>query len=110
MSHTKGPWKIYDIDSSTPHIGTISTTSDAGWKYYTICLMYEDISDNYDTNNDYQTFNNYKANAKLIASAPALLEALESLAGMAANFPTELSKQHPDVINAYEIIKKVKGE
>lgn len=73
---TPGPWKVYDADSDTMHVGTISADPKAGWKYETICHLYADVADNYDTDNEFQLFPEAQANALLIASAPELLEAL----------------------------------
>ena len=65
---TPGPWKVYDKGRSTPHVGTISPDSKAGWKYDTICDLYEDEADNYDTNNEYVPFSDSVANAEFIAA------------------------------------------
>ena len=77
--HTQGPWKVYEANRDTMHIGTVSTEPDAGWKYETICHLYEDVADNYDTNNEFKLFDNAEANALLIAAAPDLLAALQSM-------------------------------
>lgn len=45
-------------------------------------------------------------NARLIAAAPDLLEALKRLAGMAETFSGELHKDHPDVVDARAAIAK----
>lgn len=39
-----------------------------------------------------------------------LIDALESLMGMAANFPAELHAKHPDVVNAQAILYTIKKE
>ncbi len=51
-----------------------------------------------------------EANARLIAAAPDLLEALRTLVNMAKSFPSELHKDHPDVIEALAAIAKATGE
>lgn len=79
--HTPGPWEIYDMGSSTPHIGTVSPNPKAGWQYETVCNLFEDVADNYDTDNDYRTFGNAEANARLIASAPELYTAAHAAYG-----------------------------
>ena len=50
------------------------------------------------------------ANARLIAAAPELLEAVRTLAGMAESFSDELHKDHPDVTAARAAISKATGE
>ena len=87
MKHTPGPWKIYDINSSSAHIGTVSTRPNAGWGYKTICHFYEDVSDPYDPSEDLETFPNFKANAKLIVKAPDLLNILKEVVEPYTNFP-----------------------
>lgn len=39
-----------------------------------------------------------------------LMEALESLTGMAASFPTELHAKHPDVLRAQAIMNLVRAQ
>lgn len=77
---TPGPWKVYDDGLHTQHIGDVSKTK-ARWLYDTICNMYEDVSDNYDTDNDYKLFENSNNNTAFITAAnPAvILELLDRL-------------------------------
>lgn len=46
------------------------------------------------------------ANARLIAAAPDLLEALQTLTSMAESFAGELHAKHPDVVTARAAIAK----
>lgn len=77
---TPGPWKLYDDGSDTQHIGDVSKTN-AGWQYETVCNMYEDVSDNYDTDNDYKLFENSNNNAAFIVAANpvAIIELIDRL-------------------------------
>jgi len=56
--HTPGPRKIHDLNTSTPHVGTISNAKAIFGR--TLAII-----------------DNYKTNATPIAAAPDLLEALE---------------------------------
>lgn len=49
------------------------------------------------------------ADARLIAAAPNLLEALQTLTNMAESFAEELHAGHPDVVTAREAIAKATG-
>lgn len=53
---------------------------------------------------------NRPADARLIAAAPDMLDALQSLVDMAATFSTELHKDHPDVLAARAAIAKARGQ
>jgi len=58
----------------------------------------------------YHGENDAKANARLIAAAPDLLEALKTLQSMASTFPNELHKDHPDVVAARAAIARATGD
>jgi hypothetical protein len=95
MQHTPGPWVAspairsgFTIDAKCDP-WMIVTTSDEEGRYGSI---------------------ETEANARLIAAAPDLLEALQALANMAESFPSELHKDHPDVIAARAAIAKATGE
>lgn len=76
-SYTRGPWKVYDEGSDTIYVGTVSANEKAGWMHDSICALYFDAADNYDTNNDYRLFDNAVANSHLISAAPDMYEALK---------------------------------
>ena len=65
MTHTKGPWIVERSEIHDSEVVYINTDSGT-WKQGEVCVLYGDL----DTN---------LANARLIASAPDLLEALERL-------------------------------
>lgn len=69
MSHTPGPWKQFDgwgSDSRKPII--VDSTPDVGGQCVANCICYVAAS-----NDD------FAANARLIAAAPELLQALKNL-------------------------------
>lgn len=47
------------------------------------------------------------ADAVKVAAVPELVERLHALALMAADFPTELNKEHPDVVKAFALLEKL---
>jgi hypothetical protein len=101
MSHTPGPWKVYDRGHNTLHVGTVAD----GWAYETVCCLYENKADNYDTSPDYQLFENAEANAELIALLPDLLDLAEQmLAEASVEMPSDL------IAAADAVIRKARGE
>ncbi len=95
MQHTPGPWVAspairsgFTIDAKCDPWLIVSTSDEEG--------RYGGIET--------------EANARLIAAAPDLLEALRTLVSMAESFPSELHKDHPDVIEALAAIAKATGE
>lgn len=64
--HTPGPWQIIGSDNATPHIMTHEAAGILD-REFLVCAMPAEISHSY----------NSWANARLIAAAPDLLEALQ---------------------------------
>jgi hypothetical protein len=56
------------------------------------------------------TFQQETARKRLYAAAPDMLEALKTLQSMAATFPNELHKDHPDVVAARAAIARATGD
>ena len=98
MKHTPGPWKVYR--SNWDH--TISVCGDD-----TVCLFY------YLQEEDHNTVNleNCEANARLIAAAPDMLEALKECRRMYGGI--EWSIHYPDearlIRKIDEVIEKAEG-
>lgn len=107
--HTKGPWHVVLSDNATPHImhenghdfTDISEISSC------VCVMPAEITYSY----------NSLANARLIAAAPELLEALEGF----VDFPADtfdgdhdqaftMTVRLNDMRKARAVIAKAKGE
>lgn len=82
MHHTPGPWRVYDATSITPYVGTIPSNPEKGWDHQTVCTLFEDKADNYDTHNDFVPFSNAEVNARLIAAAPDLLAFAKRIASL----------------------------
>lgn len=110
MGFTPGPWKIYDKDSSTPHIGTIDTNLQRGYAYEPVCQFYDDISSTYDMFTEYESLANCDANMNLIVRAPELLKALETCVEIIKNeYPEEQWNDYK--VDEFEaLISKAKGE
>lgn len=90
-THTPGPWKVSSL-------APLNICKDNGTLIADCC-------------NAWQSFDGEReANARLIAAAPDLLAALETLANIAAVFPNELHEKHQDIIDARAAIAKAKGE
>ena len=92
MKHTKGPWVVERstiYDSEVVYINTNTGT----WKQGEICVLYGNL----DTN---------LANARLIAAAPDLLEALTALVDRCY-----MNDRFPDLTGpAEEAIQKARGQ
>jgi hypothetical protein len=96
--HTPGPW----------YIG--KDFSDQGRHIYAEQMVCDDEGESWHpliaTTDDDERLVDWQANAVLIAAAPDLLGALETLVNMAESFPSELHKDHPDVVAAHAAIAK----
>ena len=101
MKHTPAPWEIRDKNCN-PYIEKDG---------YEICQLFRTAFLNDDYTEDIE-FENAQANARLIAAAPELLEALDSL--YASLMFNDVLKTHPKVneamIMANSAIAKAKGE
>jgi hypothetical protein len=95
--HTPGPRKIHDLNTSTPHVGTISNAKAIFGR--TLAII-----------------DNYKTNATPIAAAPELLEALEYINKQidkvfGYDLPEDIDGLMRGISDAVdEAITKVKGE
>ena len=102
--HTKGPWHVVLSDNATPHImhenaHDMSDISDISSR---VCVMPAEITYSY----------NSLANAKLIAAAPELLEALEIMVEFVANVHAGKTNRicYAALDAARAAIAKAKGE
>lgn len=80
MKHTPGPWKVEiftDCNTDEPAFGVVSSIYDKDWKYYPYIIT--EPGREPDCNWGTVSSNEYEANAKLIATAPKLLEALKKI-------------------------------
>lgn len=66
--HTPGPWYLRLSDNATPYILHGDSCADLNEPEYLVCVMPAEIAHSY----------NSFANAKLIAAAPALFDALQN--------------------------------
>ena len=96
--HTEGPWEIYTWADHMPHAGmpaSIGESDDLGMEADDVCNMVQ-------LEDDQETW----ANARLIAAAPELLEALEDIVD-SGEIP--YCRSSPLVIAARAAIKKARG-
>ena len=90
---TPGPWEIMDDDGELKIVQSGSIEYGQGWKIYSdIC---SEVSD--------------QDNAKLIAAAPELLEALQRCESVLSNIPLEVCDVE-DLLYARAAINKALGE
>ena len=90
---TPGPWHLRLSDNATPHILHGDATADLDDMAHRVCVMPAEIM---------QSFNSF-ANARLIAAAPDLLQALEGVVRVADRATVEFD-------SARAAIAKAKGE
>ena len=99
MSYTKGPWEIGEwTDDQEVMIDAPNGDRDLAFsKWNGLAVVYgsDDFSGGHEK---------AKANARLIASAPDLLEALQGLL-----FDLNSHTSHPSVIKARQVIAKATG-
>jgi hypothetical protein len=72
-------WIIYELNSNQMHIGTVAAPCKAKWDYQTVCNLYQNVADNYDTTPEYVLFDNAEINARKIAAVPRMISALHGL-------------------------------
>jgi hypothetical protein len=97
--HTPGPWHLRLSNNATPHIEHGDCFRDeVGELDNRICVMPAEIV---------QSFNSF-ANARLIAAAPDLLEALQSIMEMTGGYVPDTSKG--EWAKARAAIDKATGE
>ena len=101
-AHTPGPW----------FIGT--DFSDQGRHIYAKQMVCDDDGEEWHpliaSTDDDERLIDWQANARLIAAAPDLLEALQTLVQMSEAFANELHEGHPDVVAARAAIAKATQE
>lgn len=110
--HTAGPWRVELYEGEHPYI-----ISEQGkrWDNPVVCNLYDDVTPNDSVTMGawYESCDNAKANARLIAAAPELLEALEGVYRIieAFGYTTALGKtQKARMDAARSAIAKAKGE
>lgn len=109
MKHTPGPWRIEDKDTF-PYI-----EADQGkkWNNPTICHLYQDVTpfDSVTCGAWLKAFDNATANARLIAAAPDLLNALERIVKELGASGYKGDTEEPSCIHtARAVIAKARGE
>jgi hypothetical protein len=99
--HTPGPWHWRLSDNATPHIEHGDCLPDEiGMLKNRVCVMPSEIMHDY----------NSLANARLIAAAPEMLEALKVLCNFKRECPCEVSNEELAAWDkAYAAIGKAEG-
>lgn len=100
MKHTLGPWRLDNSHIDESHYGFWQVISGDGW-------YVADIAGNVGIAHIPTV--EAEANAKLIAAAPELLEALEGLSDILHNHYGDDMDETPLIDKAFEAIKKAKG-
>jgi hypothetical protein len=97
MTHTPGPWRI-SKDKSNKHIKIIDND------------LYRELAN---TSGNWFDDDTEQSNARLIAAAPELLEALEMLVNYFVGIGLEDDEDgdpNPEIVKARSAIAKAKGE
>lgn len=111
--HTPGPWVAYGLDSRSPYV-----CADAGkrWDNPEICNLFNDVTPVDSVSGRWlEPLPNAAANARLIAAAPELFDALNKLLSR-AEYHLDRSATHDGLMNvdaivdARAVLAKVKGE
>jgi len=105
--HTPGPWAVNHRESEMPYI-----VADQGkaWDNPIICNLYEDVTpeDSVTIGPWLEAHPNAQANARLIAAAPQLLQALRDLAAWAGESPE--GRGAWEYVNACAAVSAAEGE
>ncbi len=101
--HTPGPWKALPEEVSRPYIRIRGTQLGCRYKVANVfCPNYENVSD--------REVDETRANARLIAAAPGLIEALELLLPFVTGNYWPGIEADPAIDKAQAIYKKALGE